>query len=156
MDTIRLRPHHVLDVVAYWKPDHDPQYARKPGENNQRTFIRMMCRGLDIPAEFVVGWDFICRPCSHLKPDGHCDQILTHHTPVQAMDEYNDPLDRRVLDYLGMQEGDVMTVREYLELVNEHVPGVETVSHRPNETAQWRRDALAAGLVALGIRSSDK
>jgi len=156
VDRIRLRPHHVLDVVAYWKPDDDPQYARKSGENNQRTFVRMMGQSLEIPAAFVVGWDFICQPCSHLQADRHCDQILTDHDPPQAMDEYNDPLDRRILAYLGLHEGDVMTVREFLELVSKHVPGIETVCHRPTETAQWRRDALAAGLVTLGIRSAGR
>jgi len=48
METIRLRPHHVLDIVAYWKPDDEPEYERKPGENGVRTVCRMMTKGMDI------------------------------------------------------------------------------------------------------------
>ena len=47
-----------------------------------------------------------------------------------------------------------MTVREFLELVNRNVPGVELVSHRPNETDEWRRDAYIGGLTELGIRQA--
>lgn len=155
MEPIRLRPHHVLDIVAYWKPDDEPEYERKPGENGVRTVCRMMTQGLDIPAEFGPGADCICEPCSHLQANGRCDQILQHYGRPLPMDDYNDPLDRRVLDYLGMEDGARMTVREFLELVNRNVPGVELVSHRTNETDESRRAGYIKGLIELGIRQAE-
>ena len=152
MEPIRLRPHHVLDIVAYWEPDDEPGYERAPGQNGVRAVRRMMTEDLDIPAEFGPGPDFICVGCSHLQENDRCDQILTHYGRPLPMDDYNDPLDRRVLDYLGMADGDRMTVREFLELVNRNTPGVELVSHRTNETDESRRDGYVKGLIALGIR----
>ncbi|MCK4283954.1 MAG: hypothetical protein KAX44_06525 [Candidatus Brocadiae bacterium] len=155
MDPIRLRPHHLLDIVTRYKPDDDPDYVREPGGNNVRTFTRMFSKDLDIPAEFIVGWDFICEPCSHLQPDGSCDQVLTRHDPPLRMDDYNDPLDTRLLKYLDMEPGTVMTVRQFLELVNEHVPGIEEAYAQPTEAKEARRAGLINGLVQLGIRSAE-
>jgi hypothetical protein len=155
MERIRLKPHHVLDIVAYWKLDDEPGYERKPGENGVRVVRRMMTQDLDIPAEFGPGPDFICVGCSHLQQNGRCEQILTQYGRQVPMDEYNDPLDRRVLDFLGMADGDEMTVRGFLELVNRFTPGVELVSHRPNETDESRCAGYVKGLIALGIRTEE-
>ena len=53
-----------------------------------------------------------------------------------------------------MKDGDRMTVREFLELVNRFTPGVELVSHRPSsETDESRCEGYIKGLIALGIRA---
>ena len=153
MDTIDLRPHHVLDIVRGFQPDEDPDYVRGPGQNGVRTVVRMMTRSIDFPARFIIGPDFICAPCSHLHPDGRCDRILERHDPPQPIDEYNDPLDARVLDYLGLEPGVEMTVRRFLEVVNGRLPGVEDVCTHPTEEKSKRRQGLIDGMIALGVRA---
>ena len=151
---LRLRPHHLLDIVTEYKPDEDPHYAPAPGENGVRTVARLVGRTLDVEAAFVIGPDSICEPCSHLGPNGRCDRILQHHKPPQAIDDYNDPLDARVLAYLGLEPGAVLSVRRFLELVNARVPGIETVCTHPGQERSARLAGLTAGLVALGVRAA--
>jgi hypothetical protein len=153
METVDLRPHHLLDIVRDYEPDTDPDYVRARGENGVRTVVRMLTKDIDFRARFVIGPDIICEPCSHQQPDGRCDRILERHDPPEPMDDYNDPLDARVLDYLGLEEGVEMTVREFLEAVNVRLPGVETVCTHPTEEEARRRDGLIRGMVALGIRT---
>ncbi len=154
MDTIDLRPHHLLDIVRDFKPDEDPGYVRTPGENGVRTVVRMLTDSSDFPARFIIGPDFICAPCSHLQPNGRCDRILDRHDPPQAMDDYNDPLDARILDYLGLARGVRMPVRRFLEIVNERLPGIEDVCTHPTEQRSARRQRLMDGMVAIGVRTA--
>ncbi len=150
---VRLRPHHLLDIVAGFAPDEDPDYVPAPAENGVRTITRLVGRTLDVMATFIIGPDDICEPCSHLGADGRCDRILQHHKPPQAMDDYNDPLDARVLAYLGLEPGVTMSVRSFLERVNARVPGIETVCTHPGQERSTRLEGLKTGLVALGIRA---
>ena len=41
---MRLRPHHLLDIVTEYKPDEDPAYVPAPGENGVRTIARLLQR----------------------------------------------------------------------------------------------------------------
>ena len=152
--SLRLRPHHLLDIVTEYKPDEDPNYAPAPGENGVRTITRLIGKTLDVEATFVIGPDSICDPCSHLGKNGRCDRILQHHKPPQAMDDYNDPLDARLLDYLGLKPGVTVSVRSFLEMVNARVPGIETVCTHVGQEPSARLAGLKAGLVALGVRAS--
>ena len=55
MDTIDLRPHHLLDIVRDYAPDTDPDYVRAPDENGVRTVVRMITDGIDFPVRLVIG-----------------------------------------------------------------------------------------------------
>ena len=150
---LRLRPHHLLDIVSEYKPDTDPAYVPAPGENGVRTVTRLLGKTLDVQATFVIGPDTICEPCSHLGTNGRCDRILQRHNPPEAMDDYNDPLDVRLLAYLGLKPGATLSVRDFLEMVNARVPGIETVCTHNGQEQATRLAGLTAGLVALGIRN---
>jgi hypothetical protein len=152
MDVIDLRPHHLLDIVRDYAPDDDPGYVRAPGENGVRTVTRMLMEGIDFRARFIIGPDCICAPCSHLQPNGRCDRILDRHNPPEPIDDYNDPLDARILAWLGLEEGVEMTVRTFLEIVNARLPGVEEVCTHPTEQRGARLAGLVRGMVALGVR----
>jgi len=151
---MRLRPHHLLDIVTGYRPDEDPDYVPAPGENGVRTITRLLAKTLDVQVTFIIGPDAICQPCSHLGPDGRCDRILRHHTPPQAMDDYNDPLDARILAYLGLEPGVTMSLRRFLKMVNARVPGIETVCTHPGQKQSDRLAGLEDGLVTLGIRAA--
>ena len=106
---------------------------------------------LELEIEFVVGADEICQPCTHLLDDGQCDDVLSQLDPPISKQEYNDDLDRRLLDYLGLTRGATMTVREYLETVARHLPGVERICTHPGEDRNARLEGLQLGLAKLGI-----
>lgn len=156
MDAIELRPHHLIDVVTGFEFDDDPDYEPSPGENGVRALVRVVGEDLDRPARFIVGPDFVCRPCSHLQPNGRCDRILEHHDPPEAMDDYNDPLDRRIMGALGIVPGEVMPIREFLEMINERMPGFERICTHPGQTRAERREGLMQGLRKLGIRTGSQ
>lgn len=152
MAPIKLRPHHLLDIVTNFEPDEDPGYERASGENGVREVTRLVTQGLDFEVEFIVGPDCICRPCNHRQADGQCDRMLERFDPPRPMDDYNDQLDRRIFDRLGIEPGAVMTAREFLEMANAHLPGLEQVYAQSRVRGAQRRDWLIQGMRALGVR----
>jgi hypothetical protein len=65
---------------------------------------------------------------------------------------YNDELDRSLFSAFGMRPGEEMTMRAFLERVNEHTPGIEKICTHPGEEEQRRLEGLKQGLTRLGIR----
>ena len=99
-----------------------------------------------------MGADEICKPCKHLHPDGQCGDILHHLNPPKLKQEYNDNLDNRLFEYLSFSINSVMTMREYLEIVNNRVPGIEQICTHSKEDPELRLKGLRQGLIKLGIR----
>lgn len=150
MTTIKLRPHHALDIIS--KYGHGAQFIPHPYGHAVHRVAKTILSDLELRVQFVVGADEICQPCQHLRADGLCDDVLSQLDPPIPKQKYNDDLDRRLLAYLGFEPGTVMTVREYLALVNERTPGIEVICTHPKEDRRSRLDGLQWGLVKLGLR----
>lgn len=145
-----LRPHHLLDVVT--GIGQGQEFAPHPYGHNVHVIATMVLAGIDWTARFVIGADEICRPCRHLGKDSRCDDVLQQLQPPISKQLYNDGLDTKLVAYLGLRPGSEMTVRQYLELVNRHVPGIERICSHPGEEPGERLAELVQGLVRLGVR----
>ena len=153
MSTMKLRPHHILDIVS--SHGHDSQFKPSAYGHAVHTVARSIIADMDQDVELVVGADEICVPCKHLLPDGQCDDVLRQLDPPISKQEYNDALDNKVLGYFGFPANSVMTVREYLEIVSTRVPGIEAICTHPNEEPASRLKGLEQGLIKFGIRQEE-
>jgi hypothetical protein len=146
---MKLRPHHVLDIISGYGQGVD--FMPHPYGHAVHTVARSILSDLDLDLEFMIGADEICRPCTHLRSDGRCDDVLSQLDPPISKQKYNDDLDKRLLDYLGLATSSVMTVRKYLEIVAKNLPGVEKICTHPGEDQEARLCGLQHGLARLGI-----
>jgi len=146
-----LRPHHLLDLVRDYAPPEGPEPDRPDGANAVPQAAHALAENLDRSVRFVVGPDDICAPCSHLQADGRCDRILDRHVPPEPIDEYNDPLDRRILARLGLDEGAELTIGEFLRQVAADLDAVAAVCTHPTEVTAERLAGLRRGLRRLGL-----
>jgi hypothetical protein len=146
---MKLRPHHILDILRDY--GHGKAFEPHPYGHALHTVAHTLLSDLDIDIMLVLGTDAICRPCRHLSSDGVCDDVLPqlpHPLPKQI---YNDTLDQRLFAYLEMPPGCVLTLRNFLEAVNDKVPGFELLCTHPKESTQYRLDGLRQGLRMLGF-----
>jgi len=147
---VKLRPHHVLDIVTGHGRGKD--FAAVANGTAQHVVAPAILGDPDIMAGWICsGPDEICLPCEWLQPDGTCARVLEDRDPPLVFKVYNDDLDRRLLDYLGIVPGEVLSVRAFLQSVAAHVPGIEGVCSHPHEEPQARLAALREGLAKLGI-----
>jgi len=150
---MELRPHHLLDILS--DHGHGSTFEPSPYGHAVHSVARKVLADSNIKIKFVVGADEICRPCKHLQPGGKCDDVL-RSLPQRSKQEYNDALDRRLLELYQIPEGTVMTVREYFELVSRHTPGLEEICSHPGEDPAQRLAGLLRGLEKVGIRGQSQ
>ena len=146
---MKLRPHHVLDIIS--DHGHGVEFKPHPYGHAVHTVAGAILPNVDMDVELVIGADEICRPCIHLQPDGRCDDVLHQVDPSISKQKYNDDLDKRLLDYIGLTSSRVMTIRRYLEIVAKHLPGIEKICTHPGEDQETRLAGLQQGLTRLGI-----
>ena len=149
---MQLRPHHILDILAEYGNGAE-EYQPHPYGHSLHIVAPKIISGPDLRVRLVLGADDICTGCKHLLPDGRCDDVLGQLNPSPSKQAYNDVLDSRLFDLMSMEVNSIMTIRQFLETVNDHVPGIEMICTHPKENREERLNGLVNGLIILGIRN---
>ena len=147
---MRLRPHHLIDILS--KYGHGVPFRPHPYGHAQHVVAQQVLNKLDLEVEFVLAADDICNPCRHLRADGQCADVLHQLEEPVSKQAYNDALDGKLFSRFEMQPGIRMTVREFLERLNERTPGIEKLCVHPGEQESHRLEGLTRGLIRLGVR----
>ena len=151
---MRLRPHHVLDIVS--DIGKGVRFEPHPYGHSLHTVAEAILASTDIKAEWVVGSDAICQGCKHLRPNGSCGDLMGPVDHRRSKQAYNDAHDGRLLGFLGFPAGTRMSVREYLVRVLEKMPEIAKVCSHPGESPAERLAGLEKGLAKLGIGLASK
>jgi hypothetical protein len=149
---MRLRPHHIIDIITGFGKGID--YQPHPYGHSQHIVAPKLLSNLDIRIKLVLAADDICTGCKHLLPDGSCKDVLAQLAPSPDKQAYNDVLDARLLDLFKIEPNTILSYKQYLVIVNEHVPGIEQICTHPKENREERLQGLINGLTQLGIRQS--
>ena len=144
---MKLRPHHLLDIIS--DHGHGAEFAPHPYGHALHAVAAQVLADTSIEVEFVLAADDICSPCCHLQAGGVCDDVLSQLAEPVSKQAYNDGLDSKLFPYLGIQPGARLTVREFLERVSAHVPGIEQICTHPGEQQADRLQGLRQGLQRL-------
>jgi hypothetical protein len=147
---MQLRPHHILDIISDF--GKGITYEPNPFGHSLHLVGPELLSDLDRKITLMIGADAICEGCMHLMYNGQCNDVLPQLTPSPSKQAYNDVLDCRLFDLFGLEVNTTMTTREYLQLVNKEVPGIEEICTHPKEDKKERLAGLIQGLVRLGIR----
>ncbi|MFC2124686.1 hypothetical protein ACFLU5_07725 [Bacteroidota bacterium] len=149
---MQLRPHHIIDIIT----DHGKGIEYEPHlyGHSQHLVAPKLLSNLNLKIRLVVVADDICKGCEHLLPGGKCKDVLAQLTPSPPKQAYNDVLDSRLFDHFAIEPNSVLTLRRYLEIVNESIPGIEKICTHPKENQEERLQGLISGLIKLGVRKN--
>ena len=146
---LRLRPHHIIDIVRNIgnnRPLTPHPYGHLVHKITQKILddVKQDCR-------LVIDNDDICGPCIKLDKYNRCTDILPQlETPVSKQ-EYNDELDRRILDHLKIEEGSILKIDDFLRMIAGDMDKMVNICTHPKEDPEYRRNGLLKGLKILGI-----
>ncbi len=149
---MRARPHHLIDIVT--QIGGGAAFTPHAYGHAVHLVAAEVMADPDLTVTFVVGADDICEPCIHLVEGlegAHCDDVLRQFDPPISKQDYNDDLDRRLLEFLGLCEGQALTFRDYLVLIRERFSGIEEICTHPGEDLTSRRNKLNRGLETFGV-----
>ena len=149
---MRMRPHHIIDIIS----DHGKNalYEPNPYGHSLHIVAPELLSNLLLKIKLVLETDDLCTGCSHILPEGKCDDVLAQLKPSPSKQAYNDVLDCRLFDYLSLDQNCILTTRRYLELINDKTPGIEKICTHPKEDPEERLADLISGLIKLGIRKT--
>jgi hypothetical protein len=146
---LQLRPHHVLDIVR--NIGHNRPIEPHPLGHNVHGITLEIINKPDQQLKLVIGADDICIPCTKLNSESICTDVLPQCDDKPSKQTYNDALDIKVLQFLDLKEGTQLTVRQYLQIVNAKLEGIEKICTHPKEDENYRLEGLRKGLQKLGI-----
>ncbi len=149
---LKLRPHHIIDIVTGYGSNF--RYKPHPYGHSQHIVATELLSDPSQKIRLVLESDDICTGCKHLKSDGKCDDVLSQIRPSPSKQAYNDILDSRLFDHFRLEPGTVITFHRYLEILNNHTPGLEKICTHPKEDQEKRLKGLINGLARLGRRNS--
>lgn len=142
---MRARPHHLVDIIAQYgagQPFQPSDYGHAV-----HTVAAQVIADPGVMIEFGIGADDICAPCRHLV-NGVCDDVIRTFDPPRSKHEYNDALDQRLLNLLGMTEGETMSFGEFVALLRSHLGELGICAH-PGETPADKLERVSRGLKKL-------
>lgn len=151
---LRLRPHHILDIVRNIgnnRPVVPHEYGHLVHIITQKIIddVKHDCL-------LVIDNDDICGPCIKLDKNNHCTDILPQlDTPVSKQ-EYNDELDRKILDHLKIAENSILKIDDFLRMIDGDIDNIVNICTHPKEDPEYRRNGLVKGFKILGITMAGK
>jgi len=170
-DKFLLKPHHFLDIIKLYGAGTDffvpeEEYVRQiRGVRGKR---REYHHDFNIAGNIVlenplavitltVGVDDVCSPCKFLV-DGKCTDKLSSQFTYPSKEEWNQIVDKRMLDVWDLKEGDEITAIALCQLSRDKfTPEVVLDAWRENtkEEALERAEYLIDGLKKYVKRYKD-
>jgi len=144
---LHIRPHHLIDIIR--NIGQGRPVAPHPYGHEQHTITRNILAGTEREVSFVNGADDLCKPCIHLTAEGICEDILPQLEYRVLKQRYNDDLDRKVMEYLGLKENSVIALDAFLSMIEKNMTGLVTICTHPKENESSRRFGLENGIAIL-------
>jgi len=149
-ETIRIMPHHFVDIVRAHFPAKRVPPPGELGHDVHRVVARLL-DNRDAVLEIALGSDDICTPCAYFV-GGRCDNVIDTSFRKGApplMSNYNLLIDQRWCRRLGLSEGDQLTARQFCQRLQDHVGAIASIYPETPATtrAQWA-ESLQEGIAA--------
>jgi hypothetical protein len=118
MDTIKIKPHHLLDILKLHGKGRD---FFVPDEAYGHDFYRVANSIVNCDVEkiiFIIGCDDICEPCRFNK-NGKCSDKVGKTD--ESKEEHNFIIDQKLFDILGIEKDKEFKFDDLLELLKEEI-----------------------------------
>ena len=100
-----------------------------------------------VKMEIIVGLDSVCDGCIHNK-DGVCDDPLTIKKGFTMKHDYNNHLDKRILEILQWSEGNKVTPKKICKSAYKYIDHIYQIYEiDPKEEIDARRKEFIEGLI---------
>ncbi len=144
---LHIRPHHLIDIIR--NIGQGRPVVPHPYGHAQHTITQAILAGTEHEISLLIGADDLCKPCIHLTAEGICEDILPQLEYRVLKQEYNDDLDHRVMEYLGLKENTVVSLATFLDMIEKNMAGLVTICTHPKEDESSRRFGLKKGITIL-------
>jgi len=147
-DLVRIKPHHFVDIITSFgagQRTFDPS----PYGHAVHTVSEHILSDRAVMLELVLGMDDICAPCRNNRGGVCVDTIDISYRPEapSSKEAWNERIDLRWFERLGLKEGDRLAASEFCRIVRERVGNVfEIYREIPRDMTAERERKLMKGI----------
>lgn len=142
---MNLRIHHFFDIIRDLRQGEKIE-ANRNYKHSYHTVANILMNSPFTKMKIVVGIDSVCNGCIH-NNYGNCDDTLTHKPGFTMKNDYNDYLDKRILEKLNWSEGDIVTPEKICESADVYIDNIYQIYDKdPVEKIESRKKEFIEGL----------
>jgi hypothetical protein len=141
---MKLRIHHFFDIMR--DLGNKKEFTRHPYMHSYHLVARKIIDNPDLNLEMVICPDAVCENCIHLTGKG-CDDIITHRSDFRGKEEFNNWLDRRIMDKCMVRESDLYTPAGLILLSDRYLDNIFYIYEgNDQEHTSMRKNNVMAGI----------
>lgn len=142
---ITIRIHHFFDIIRDF--GISPYIPANTGyQHSYHTVACLIRENPGIRMKIVLGTDSVCQGCIQ-NINGWCADPLTRKKGYTMKNDYNDYLDKRIMETCHVSAGQIMTPEEICQISDQYFSNLEYIYQIDSEEyIRNRRNNFIAGL----------
>lgn len=141
---MNLRVHHFYDIIRDF--GSGKEIKAHPYGHSYHKVAEKIRKNPHLKIKIVVGVDDVCVGCKFLQ-NGKCVDKITHREDFISKEEFNNYLDKRILQVCLVNEGDILTPIELCEKAKLYLERIEWIyAGNDPEHTKMRRENVVKGL----------
>lgn len=144
---MKLRIHHIFDIIRDLGKN---SLFNKHEYGHSYHIIANKIKNHDYDSiQLVIECDDICLGCNKLN-NGECIDLINHRKDYLKKEDFNNYLDKRILDVLNIKKGAIIKLNNLIEITDEYIKNIEYI-YEGNDVAHTieRKENVMKGLVIL-------
>jgi hypothetical protein len=150
---IRIKPHHFLDIIKLYGKGIEKFVPDTKYNHNFYGVANDLIANHERELTITSGSDDICSPCIYLGKDKKCTDRLNKIGGIKFKNEWNEIIDKRIIEYTKMIEGKRYSAKELCEILFKHKEHIYAVWNEESKSDKDSRyEAFCSGAKKyLGI-----
>lgn len=144
-EQINLRIHHFFDIIrAFGRGENN--IVPHPYQHSFHEIATIIKNNPELKIKNVVKCDSVCEGCVHYKND-HCDDGIDYRKDFVSKEEFNNQIDKRIIEKCLIKEGEILTPFQLCEKAKLYLDNMEFIySGNDSCHTEQRKNDVSKGL----------
>ncbi|MDD4107256.1 MAG: hypothetical protein PHH93_00880 [Prolixibacteraceae bacterium] len=141
---MKLRIHHFFDIIR--DLGNNKEFVMHPYMHSYHIVAEKIIENPYLELKMVTGADAVCNGCIHLR-DSRCDDTITHRSDFSGKEDFNNYLDRRIMNICKVRESDIITPAVLCRISDIYINNIFYIyqGNDPEHTLQ-RKNSVIRGI----------
>ncbi|NOR74051.1 MAG: hypothetical protein GQ525_02715 [Draconibacterium sp.] len=141
---MKIRIHHFFDIIRDFGSGKN--ITPHPSLHAYHEVAEQIRENPNIEFEIVVQSDAVCTGCVHLDKS-ICDDTISHRKDFTLKEEFNNYLDRRIVDVCIIQLSEKYTPKMLCEIAHKYIDNIEFIYEGNDiKNTELRKQNVVRGL----------
>lgn len=141
---MKIRIHHFFDIIRDFGSGKN--ITPHSSLHNYHEVAEQIRENPNIEFEIVVEPDAVCAGCIHLEKS-ICDDTISHRTDFTLKEEFNNYLDKRIIDVCEIRSSKKYSPKVLCEIADKYIDNIEFIYEGNDfEHTELRKQNIIRGL----------